>query len=84
MKIKKVEQETTFKKITIAHTFEVNGKKVELYEHDYQDNIESNYENDLVWNESDLEKLTEEERDILSDNETELVGLAVEEETELE
>ena len=38
----------------------------------------------LVWNESDLEKLTEEERDILSDNETELVGLAVEEETELE
>lgn len=84
MLIKKVGQETTFKKITIAHTFEVNGKKVELYEYDYQDMVESNYDSELVWNDKQLKKLTEEEQDILSENETELVGLAVEEETELE
>lgn len=84
MLIKKVEEETTFKKITIAHTFEVNGKKVELYEYDYQDMVESNYDSQLVWNDKQLKKLTEEEQDILSENETELVGLAVDEETELE
>lgn len=80
MLIKKISEENTFKKTTNRHEFEVNGKKVECLEHNYYSADDCDYDSEIVWNEKDLEALTEEEREIINDNEVELLDLPENEE----
>jgi len=82
MKIKKIDEETTFKKSTIKHKFELeNGKVVRYYEYKYysvDDYPCDDYEFSV--DEEDFEKLTDEEKDLLDESEGELLKLTINEE----
>lgn len=83
MKIKKINEEITFRKSTIEHKFKINGKVVRYYEHKYfSEDICPSDEYEVVVNDEDFDKLTEEEREAFNENELELLDLNENEEYE--
>lgn len=73
-KIKKISKEITYKKETITHEIEINGKKLEIYEHINYDYL-NNYDYEIVYNTEQFDDLTEDERDFIEEHETEIIDL---------
>lgn len=64
MNIKKIDEEITYRRTESTITFDINGKKIRLYVHeDYDEMSGSDYD----WDESDLELLTDEEKEELDE-----------------
>ena len=79
MKIKKLDEEITYKKITITHTFEINDKEVRVYVHDSYSNY-GDYDYDTEIDDNDDKVLDEIEREALDDEMSEILKLKVGEE----
>ena len=75
--IKKTEQYTTYKAITQIHMFTINGKEVEIYHYNKEDNINQDYESDT--NIRNIENLTEQEQEYIGENMQELLDLKINE-----
>ena len=72
--MEKLSSEITYEKTTTMHTIEVNGKEVRVYEHKNNDYTFSDYNYETFIDEQDIELLTEEEREELEDNLTDLIN----------
>jgi len=77
MKIKKLSEEMTYKKITTEHIIEINSKEVRIYDHQLYDSIGNNYNNNTIIDEKDLETLTPEEEEMIGEFMAEVLALKV-------
>ena len=67
MKIKKIDCEVTYLQKTETLTLDVNGRTIRLYAWQVDDQLTSNYENNLEIDQSDIKLLTEEEEEMIND-----------------
>lgn len=74
MNIQKTNEETTYLKQTITHTFKINDKEVRVY--DWSIQAEDLCECDVEEDENDFAKLTEEEQEVFAENLGDLVQLS--------
>lgn len=75
--ITKKQTETTYEKVVRIHTFEVNGKPVNVEEYKLDDPEMGNYDAGAeIVDDEDSKKLTEEEYEALGENLNELMDLA--------
>jgi hypothetical protein len=64
--IKEISNQVTYQKTITTRNFEINGKTVRVYTHEFFDEYESDCNTEI--DEQDKAKLTEEDLDELSDN----------------
>jgi len=84
MLIKKISDELVYLKRCDTSVIEVNGKRVRIESYHLEDVEMGNYDGDDSFNEEDMEKLTEDERELLEDNLRTALDLKEGEETILE
>jgi len=84
MKIKKLDETTTYKQINTSYVFDVNGKRIKASYWEKVDDYFSQYESDYEIDEEDKKLLSEEELEVLEDNLSEAMQLKEEEEIEIE
>jgi hypothetical protein len=76
MKIKKTDEEVTFIKKVVKHTFDINGKEVRVIEESYYSPYDTeDYDTNI--HEEDYEKLNELEQEAMGEELNDLVKLEV-------
>ena len=85
IKIKKINEEITYKEVSTTHTLQINDKKIRVYEYSKQSDWSYDQPDyDVNIDETDIKLLSDEEYELIGENLTDLVGLDKEEEMTIE